>query len=109
MYAGRIVEEGPARDMVREPRHPYTLALLEGRAGGAGAHAMARGARLKTIGGSPPDLADLPAGCAFAARCRFAAEACSVTQPEPVAITPRHFARCLRTDATGLAATLSPA
>jgi peptide/nickel transport system ATP-binding protein len=108
MYAGRIVEEGPARDMVREPRHPYTLALLEGRAGGSGAHAMARGARLKTIGGSPPDLSDLPAGCAFAARCGFAAEACRTTQPEPVAITARHFARCLRIDATGLAAASPP-
>jgi peptide/nickel transport system ATP-binding protein len=100
MYAGRIVEEGPARDMVREPRHPYTLALLEGRAGGSGPHAMSRGARLKTIGGSPPDLADLPPGCAFAPRCAFAIDACRASQPDPVPITGRHFARCLRTETT---------
>jgi peptide/nickel transport system ATP-binding protein len=102
MYAGRIVEEGPARAIVRSPRHPYTLALLEGRAGGSGAHAMSRGARLKTIGGAPPDLADLPAGCAFAPRCVFAQAECNRTQPEPVMLSPDHRARCLRTDVTGL-------
>jgi len=100
MYAGRIVEEGPARVLVREPRHPYTLALLKGRAGGVGEHAMTRGARLQTIAGSPPDLADLPAGCAFAERCPLAADACRSTQPPPVALAPDHTARCLRTDMT---------
>jgi peptide/nickel transport system ATP-binding protein len=100
MYAGRIVEEGPVRTIVREPRHPYTIALLQGRAGGAGAHAMARGARLRTIGGSPPDLSNLPSGCAFAERCAFAAEACRSTQPPAVELTADHRARCLRTDAT---------
>ena len=100
MYAGRIVEEGPARVMVREPRHPYTIALLKGRAGGAGGHAMAKGARLQTIGGSPPDLANLPAGCAFAERCAFAQDACRSTQPVPVQLAADHQARCLRTDAT---------
>jgi peptide/nickel transport system ATP-binding protein len=104
MYAGRIVEEGPARAIVRSPRHPYTLALLEGRAGGSGAHAMSRGARLKTIGGSPPDLADLPAGCAFAARCSFAQAECNRIQPEPIVLSAEHRARCLRTDVTGLGA-----
>jgi peptide/nickel transport system ATP-binding protein len=104
MYAGRIVEEGSARAIVRSPRHPYTLALLEGRAGGSGAHAMSRGARLKTIGGSPPDLADLPPGCAFAARCAFAQAECGRIQPEPVALSSDHQARCLRTDVTGLGA-----
>jgi len=100
MYAGRIVEEGPARVIVREPRHPYTIALLKGRAGGTGAHAMAKGARLVTIGGSPPDLSQLPAGCAFAERCAFAQETCRQTQPAPVALSADHQARCLRTDAT---------
>ena len=66
MYAGRIVEEGPTRELIRSPRHPYTLALLRSRAEGA----MTRGIRLEAIAGSPPDLSDLPAGCAFAARCR---------------------------------------
>ncbi|HEY9224294.1 MAG TPA: ABC transporter ATP-binding protein, partial [Variovorax sp.] len=56
MYAGRIVEEGTARDLILAPRHPYTIALLKSRAHGA----MTRGTRLETIGGSPPDLSALP-------------------------------------------------
>jgi peptide/nickel transport system ATP-binding protein len=96
MYAGRIVEEGTARELIRTPRHPYTIALLKGRA-----HAgMAKGQRLMTIGGSPPDLARLPAGCAFAERCAWAEAACRSTQPDAVELAPGHRARCLRTDAT---------
>jgi len=97
MYAGRIVEEASARDVVRAPRHPYTLALLQGRAGGAG---LSRGTRLPTIAGAPPDLSALPAGCAFAERCGFAQATCRETQPEPVRVSPDHPVRCLRTDAT---------
>ena len=97
MYAGRIVEEGPASAIVRQPRHPYTIALLQGRAGG---EALARGERLRTIGGSPPDLADLPPGCAFAARCTFAQPACHQTQPDPVRLADGHKARCLRAEVT---------
>jgi peptide/nickel transport system ATP-binding protein len=96
MYAGRIVEEGTARQLIREPRHPYTRALLQSRAHGA----MDKGGRLATIGGSPPDLANLPTGCAFADRCPMAQDACRSTQPEPVVLAPGHLARCLRTDAT---------
>ncbi|MFT4265924.1 MAG: ABC transporter ATP-binding protein, partial [Xenophilus sp.] len=68
MYAGHIVEEGTARELIRAPRHPYTIALLRSRAHGA----MAKGAPLATIPGAPPDLAALPPGCAFAARCPLA-------------------------------------
>ena len=96
MYAGRIVEEGTARELIRAPRHPYTLALLGSRAHGA----MAKGQRLVTIGGAPPDLSRLPPGCAFAERCAWAQDACRTTQPEAVEIAPNHRARCLRTDAT---------
>jgi peptide/nickel transport system ATP-binding protein len=97
MYAGRIVEEAPVRTIVREPRHPYTLALLQGRAGG---QAMSRGTRLRTIAGSPPDLANLPAGCAFAERCTFAQDACRQGVPPAVPLEVGHAVRCLRTDAT---------
>jgi peptide/nickel transport system ATP-binding protein len=96
MYAGRIVEEGSARELIRAPRHPYTLALLRGRAHGA----MAKGQRLLTIAGAPPDLSRLPPGCAFAERCAFAQDACKGMQPDAVEIAPGHRARCLRTDAT---------
>ena len=58
MYAGRIVEEGSARDLIHAPRHPYTMALLNSRAHGS----MERGRPLDTIPGSPPDLAALPPG-----------------------------------------------
>jgi len=100
MYAGRIVEEGPARTLIRAPRHPYTMALLRSRAHGA----LARGARLQTIAGSPPDLAALPPGCAFAERCPFAQDACRAQQPAAVLLAADHQARCLRTDATAAAA-----
>jgi peptide/nickel transport system ATP-binding protein len=96
MYAGRIVEEGPARTLIREPRHPYTLALLKSRAHGA----LAKGSRLETIGGAPPDLSALPPGCAFAERCAWAQDACRQQAPEPVVLAPGHQARCLRTEAT---------
>jgi peptide/nickel transport system ATP-binding protein len=96
MYAGRIVEEGPVAAMLRAPRHPYTLALLRSRADGA----LAKGSRLETIPGAPPDLSALPAGCAFASRCRLAEEACLRAPPEPVQLSAGHQARCLRLDAT---------
>jgi len=77
MYAGRIVESGATRDIIRAPLHPYTRGLLRSRAEGS----MAKGARLATIPGSPPDLADLPAGCAFAQRCELATERCRIETP----------------------------
>ena len=100
MYAGRIVEEGSARELIRTPRHPYTIALLRGRAHGA----MQKGQRLQTIGGAPPDLSRLPPGCAFAERCAWAQDACLVAPPLAVELAPGHRARCLRTDATAAAA-----
>ena len=100
MYAGRIVEEGTARQLIREPRHPYTQALLRGRAHGALATLQGSGGRLATIAGSPPDLSQLPPGCAFAERCGLATDACRSTQPAPVVLSPGHQARCLRTGDT---------
>ena len=96
MYAGRIVEVGSARALIRTPRHPYTLALLKSRAHGA----LAKGSRLETIAGAPPDLSALPPGCAFAERCSYVADACRKTNPEVVMLAKDHGARCLRTGAT---------
>jgi len=95
MYAGRIVEEGPARTLIRTPAHPYTLALLKGRAHGS----MKKGERLLTIAGAPPDLAALPAGCAFAERCTRADEACRAAEPAPLRLAPDHLARCIHVQA----------
>jgi peptide/nickel transport system ATP-binding protein len=103
MYAGRIVEQGTARELMRQPRHPYTLALLTSRAHGA----LPKGSRLETIGGAPPDLSALPPGCAFAPRCRYADEGCTRAEPPLVTIAPAHVARCHRTDATEGAAPAS--
>jgi peptide/nickel transport system ATP-binding protein len=100
MYAGRIVEEGTARELIRSPRHPYTIALLKSRAHGA----MARGSRLETIGGAPPDLSALPPGCAFAERCTLATDACRAAQPPAVELAPGHRARCVHTDAAAATA-----
>jgi peptide/nickel transport system ATP-binding protein len=98
MYAGRIVEVGSARTMIREPRHPYTMALLKSRAHGA----LAKGSRLDTIAGAPPDLSALPKGCAFAERCNFANDECRVTRPEMKILATDHLARCLHTDKIAL-------
>ena len=92
MYAGRIVEEGPARTLLRQPRHPYTRALLQSRADGA----LAKGQRLETIAGAPPDLAALPNGCAFATRCKLAQPQCELKQPDVSWLADNHSVRCLR-------------
>jgi oligopeptide/dipeptide ABC transporter ATP-binding protein len=83
MYAGRIVEMGPVRQIFTSPAHPYTRALLESipRLG-------ARMRRLTAIEGQPPDLARLPAGCAFAPRCPQAMERCRVEEPPEFKVAP---------------------
>ena len=96
MYAGRIVEVGPVRDVIRGPRHPYTIGLLSTRAHGG----RLTGKRLPAIPGSPPDLANLPPGCAFAPRCTLADDACRALVPDAIALAAEHRVRCHRTDAT---------
>jgi peptide/nickel transport system ATP-binding protein len=91
MYAGQVVEEGNAADIITFPRHPYTHALLD-----ALPHTGERG-QLHSIAGSPPSLIDVPPGCRFAPRCRFAADECLSWETELLAAGPReHAARCLR-------------
>jgi peptide/nickel transport system ATP-binding protein len=99
MYAGRIVEVGPVRDVIRTPRHPYTLGLLSTRGHGG----RLEGRRLPAIPGSPPDLTNLPLGCAFAPRCRFADDACREVVPASRAVGAGHHARCLKADQLTLA------
>jgi peptide/nickel transport system ATP-binding protein len=76
MYAGRIVESAPARRLFRAPRHPYTAALLNSFPSLHGDREVLTG-----IPGSPPDMANLPDGCAFEARCRYALPRCAKQQP----------------------------
>ncbi|ANF56489.1 ABC transporter ATP-binding protein [Halotalea alkalilenta] len=90
MYGGRIVEMAPVRELLRTPRHPYTIALLASRPDGG----LAKGQRLETIPGSPPDLAALPPGCAFAPRCRHAMAICSSQLPPSERIGSEHRVAC---------------
>jgi oligopeptide/dipeptide ABC transporter ATP-binding protein len=76
MYAGRIVEEGPAEAVFADPRHPYTCGLLA-----AVPRIDARRRRLVPIEGSPPALAARPAGCAFHPRCAHAEDMCRIEVP----------------------------
>ena len=92
MYGGRIVEMGSCATVIRSPAHPYTKGLLASRAG----HSVAKGSRLVAIPGAPPDLANLPPGCAFAPRCSIAADECRQVIPEPITLAPGHFACCRR-------------
>jgi oligopeptide/dipeptide ABC transporter ATP-binding protein len=77
MYAGRIMEQGSARELYAHPRHPYTLGLLRS----VPRLDAPRRARLDPIDGHPPDLARLPAGCAFAPRCAFRVDRCLAERP----------------------------
>ena len=97
MYLGRIVEEGPAADVVRKPQHPYTRALLS--------VVPRRDPRERHEGqvlrGETPDAVHIPAGCRFHPRCPVAIEACRTTEPllEPTAAG--HRAACLLTTMRG--------
>jgi peptide/nickel transport system ATP-binding protein len=89
MYAGRVVETGPVETVLHNPQHPYTRGLLASRV-----ERVQKGARLATIPGSPPDLAALPPGCAFAPRCSLAATQCRGEVPVLRSITEGHAAAC---------------
>ncbi len=88
MYAGRIVEEGPVRDVLARPRHPYTAGLL------AASPRLTR-APLTPIPGSVPQLAALPPGCAFEPRCGMRRSDCTLAVPNLRAASPSHTARCV--------------
>jgi oligopeptide/dipeptide ABC transporter ATP-binding protein len=90
MYAGRIVEEARARDLYGAPRHPYTIGLL----GSVPRLDEPRRARLPAIAGQPPDLARLPAGCAFHPRCRWRVARCETEAPELEPVGTDHRAAC---------------
>jgi len=88
MYAGRLIEEGPARDVLAKPRHPYTLGLLKA------SPTLERGA-LTPIPGAVPQLAALPPGCAFEPRCELRRPECSAAVPAFRPAGKKHAARCV--------------
>ena len=95
MYAGRLVESGPAAAVYGDPRHPYTMALLRS----VPRLDKPRQARLDPVDGQPPDLMRLDGGCAFRPRCRFAIAVCATSRPalEPAG-TAGHMSACFRRD-----------
>jgi oligopeptide/dipeptide ABC transporter ATP-binding protein len=89
MYAGRLFEVGPVGSVFARPQHPYTRALLAAIPSLEG-----RGSRLRPIGGQPPDLARLPAGCPFAPRCEHVRSGCESISVELAGIEPEHATAC---------------
>jgi peptide/nickel transport system ATP-binding protein len=91
MYAGRIVESGTTRDIFSNPRHPYTVGLLKS----VPRLDAVEGKKLVPIEGLPPNLIDMPPGCAFLPRCSRRMEVC-YQKPEPPLLEAdgQHTYRC---------------
>jgi oligopeptide transport system ATP-binding protein len=90
MYAGRVVESGPTVDVFAHPKHPYTWSLLRS----IPRLDAERHEPLKAIDGLPPDLIDLPSGCAFHPRCQFKIERCSRDTPVLNRVGETQLAAC---------------
>jgi oligopeptide/dipeptide ABC transporter ATP-binding protein len=91
MYAGRVVETGPVRDIFNHPAHPYTQALL------SSVPVMEeRPERLYAIEGQPPALWNLSTGCRFAPRCAYAEARCEQEYPPDFTVAEGHSANCWR-------------
>ena len=99
MYAGRIVEIGPVREVVQRPRHPYTKGLM-----GAIPTVATRAERLVQIPGSMPRLASIPAGCAFHPRCSYAFDRCRRERPERMPVEASEAACWLFAETAGAGA-----
>jgi oligopeptide transport system ATP-binding protein len=92
MYAGRMVETGRADDLLRRPAHPYTRALLRSLPQGI------TGGELVPIPGAPPNLMQLPSGCAFTPRCGWAVDDCRDVRPEPHRVRGQRSSACHRAE-----------
>lgn len=89
MYGGRIIETGPAQEVIDRPKHPYTYGLLK-----SFPDLGNKSERLLSIPGSPPDLLNMPKGCAFQPRCSFAQAICSAERPGLRQIGSHHSSAC---------------
>ena len=91
MYLGRIVEEGPAREVVGAPRHPYTRALVA-----AVPRSDGRGRDMALMPkGEAPDASNVPGGCRFHPRCPVAEARCAIDDPSLIVVGPDHRAACV--------------
>jgi len=89
MYAGRIIEKALAGDIFLNPRHPYTMGLLESLP-------KRKGQKLVPIPGQVPKFSDLPFGCKFTTRCRYVIKECHDREPDLLPVGDEHFSRCIR-------------
>jgi len=96
MYLGKIVELGPAEEVIDRPRHPYTRALVS--AIPVPDPAIERARQRIVLAGEPPSPSNPPAGCAFHPRCPYALERCRQAVPALEACGPSHEAACVRLD-----------
>ena len=97
MYAGKIIERGSAREIYSNPRHPYTVGLLKS----VPRLDLPRRAKLDPIEGQPPDLINLPEGCAFRSRCRWAVDKCATDIPPLMPTGEGHWSACWRAEDLG--------
>ncbi len=102
LYAGRLVEEGALDDVLRQPAHPYTRALLDALPGRS-----SRSGRLRPSPGDAPSVRSLPSGCAFRARCGHVMQAC-VAAPDLMAIGRPDAGRAVRCHAPLLRPGIAP-
>jgi oligopeptide/dipeptide ABC transporter ATP-binding protein len=91
MYAGRIVENGSAKDVFHQPAHPYTIGLL----GSVPRLDEEKKMRLTPIEGQPPDLISPPVGCAFEPRCAYCQPECKKSPHLLIEVSPGHFTACI--------------
>ena len=91
MYAGMVQEIADVRTLFHDPRHPYTLGLMQ-----AMPKMGQNRERLYNIDGIVPHITQMPSGCHFAPRCPYATEACHAACPELTEVAPGHFVRCSR-------------
>jgi len=100
MYAGRVVEEGPAEQVLERPLHPYTKALLDCNPHFA-LRAITEGepGELRPIPGQPADPMSRPKGCSFHPRCPLAIDACRTAPPPAATAAPGRTTRCIRWEA----------
>lgn len=91
MYAGKILETATTREIFKDPKHPYTSALMQ-----SVPRLDQKSGRLYSIEGQPPSLRDLPSGCRFAPRCPVAEDICQQEEPAEVEISKGHLVSCWR-------------
>jgi peptide/nickel transport system ATP-binding protein len=92
MYAGRLVEVAPIAEIIAAPKHPYTQMLI------ASLPSLERKGMMQGIPGLAPLLRDLPPGCAFHPRCRYATDVCKEVVPELRELQPGRFVSCHRAE-----------